>query len=140
MHQADLAESIEFPGGLFVAVGWLDGNSEYAIGCPSETAYRRLLEFCARPWRPPVPLAVGSHVCNLCLFDGPSFSGTLFIPGREFVYVCPTAITHYIASHRYAPPAEFLHAVLEFPSMHCPEYLHALSRLGVLARLRALGV
>jgi hypothetical protein len=138
MHQADLAESIEFPGGLFVAVGWLDAGSEYATGSPSEAVYRRLLEFCTRPWQAPVPVEAGVHACNLCLFDGPQFNGRLFVPGRQVVYVCPTGITHYIAAHRYAPPVEFQQAVLEFPSMQSREYLHALSRLRVLSHLRGI--
>ncbi len=66
----------------------------------------------------PEPIRVGDRVLSMGQLN-------LFIPGEGCVYVAPSLIAHYIRSHRYAPPAEFVEAVLECPEMHSEEYLQA---------------
>lgn len=44
------------------------------------------------------------------------------------VYIAPGGIIHYIEFHEYAPPAEFITAVLQCPDLTTPEYLEALTR------------
>lgn len=49
----------------------------------------------------------------------------LWIPGDGCVYVAPSLVAHYIRAHRYAPPQEFVDAVLRCPDMHTEEYRKA---------------
>ena len=50
----------------------------------------------------------------------------LFFPSDDVMYVTPGGVMHYIQHHGYAPPAEFLAAVLRFPAADSLEYLAAL--------------
>ena len=50
----------------------------------------------------------------------------LFVPGQEYIFVAPSMIAHYIDSHKYDPPAEFWHAVLDCPEMGSDSYKKAL--------------
>jgi hypothetical protein len=52
----------------------------------------------------------------------------LFIPGDGLLYVAPSTIIHYIDSHDYLPPIEFIDAVLRCPRMRSMEYLKAIRK------------
>jgi hypothetical protein len=115
-------------------VGWLSGVHEFTTG-EVETSYiARLRELLVYPW---VPLYfMGFHGCELCLGDGVPFEqvsfgiSNLFVPSGSVLYVAPEMIVHYIESHRYAPPDEFLNAVRECPPMGSDRYLRALIAAG----------
>ena len=71
----------------------------------------------------------GLHDCDLCgVRETPPFRSylTLWIPGKEVVYLAPGLITHYIGDHGYRPPAEFIAAVMACPEYGSPEYRAAL--------------
>jgi len=117
-----------------IAVGWLDADAAYPAGEMPPELYRKLLELCVRPWQPFA--AAGYHTCNLCQFDGPRFTNNLFIPYQSRIYAAPEAITHYIAAHRYLPPAVFLAAVDACPPMQSMDYKRALLANGGRTLLR----
>ena len=50
------------------------------------------------------------------------------VVGAKGVYASPTLISHYVAEHHYAPPADFLHGVLRGPGPTSEAYQAALLR------------
>jgi hypothetical protein len=83
----------------------------------------RLLE---NPWQ--FCFFHGDHTCELCLAY--RSDGSLLVPGHDVVFVAPVAIAHYIDSHRYVPPREFMDAVAVCPQMNSDEYRSALVKAG----------
>jgi len=49
----------------------------------------------------------------------------LFVPGAGFLYITPSLVLHYIDAHQYAPPEEFVKAVLECPPTRSQDYKNA---------------
>ena len=103
-----------------IAIGWLSNDYEFNKGDVSQGFYLKLKKICKSPWEPFA--SAGRHVCEICQFEGPSFQSNLYIPFHGKIYVSPTAIVHYIASHRYLPPEIFIEAVLACPEMKSMEY------------------
>ena len=88
---------------------------------PGEERSTRFRELYARMGgirRRPEPIRVGDQVLSMGQLN-------LFVPGEGCVYVAPSLIAHYIRTHGYAPPGEFVEAVLQCPEMHSEEYLKA---------------
>jgi hypothetical protein len=129
-HIADLS-----PAGLdgsMVHVGWLDRRHRYQRGrVPDQVlpALQRLVQ--EPPWSSG---RGGWHGCNLgvCLVTRAPFmdvfptawartevgsvrlgSYNYLVPGRRRSYHVPGLIIHYVKKHRYQPPDEFIHALLE---------------------------
>ena len=110
------------------AIGWLSGASDFPTGTvPDEflerlTAYHRALQeghSCPVHGREfsLLPLAsAGRHECELCLRDGVNpfrDSMEIYVPdGDGGGFEAPAMIVHYIESHHYQPPPEFVDAVL----------------------------
>lgn len=113
---------------LMVNVGWLDRSKPFAVGYVEPRLVDRMIELAKDPWN----LTRGRHLCNLC--PRPVLSGGDPIPwataltqdGEELVlgngeihvqaaerivYSAPTLIVHYVESHQYLPPDEFLGAL-----------------------------
>ena len=88
-------------------------------------------------WFPVVEM--GWHACEFCSLPtarGLQFSryarlgsGNLWIPTASAVYEAPAMILHYIADHGYAPPEEFIAAVLDCPPQGSRAYLTLLHGL-----------
>lgn len=114
--------------GFLRAVGWLERGKPFATGLVDVEVYKRLVEMCKDPWHPRTFL--GSHCCDLCLYEGQSGKRNLFIPAGGAVFVCPEMITHYMNEHGYRPPDEFCAAVLACPPMRSMPYLKALLASG----------
>ena len=126
-----------------VAIGWLDREHAYAVGEISKGTFDLLFRLLRTPWQSRV--FVGRHRCNFCLFSGGPVSFQLgdmdvdmgvsnaFIPTNELVYVAPSLILHYIDSHQYCPPDEFLAAVEACPPMGSREYVSKLVGHGISA-------
>ncbi len=126
-------------GRRLLCVGWLERGETVPSGdAPPEftSALKCLL---VNPWQPFV--FMGAHSCSFCkLSGGPStFTGiggdqivlgqnNLFIPGDGLLYVAPSTIIHYIDSHDYCPPNEFVDAVLRCPTMRSMAYLKAIQK------------
>ncbi len=107
------------------AIGWLEKGKEFSTGTISRDIYFKLGEFRKKPWH--FSMFMGFHQCNLCQFQF-EFSGekgisNIFILGNGRIYVSPELITHYMNTHFYQPPREFLEAVYLCPSQDSVEYL-----------------
>ncbi|MEZ0228861.1 MAG: hypothetical protein ACAI25_09565 [Planctomycetota bacterium] len=92
-----------------------------------------LLKALARsPWTP--VFFAGPHFCTICRAKDPELRHggvyNVFIPGDGFLYVAPTLILHYLESHAYAPPEEFMRAVTACPRMSSPEYMAEVEKHG----------
>ncbi|RKG79627.1 hypothetical protein D7W79_09925 [Corallococcus exercitus] len=145
-----------------LAVGWIDHLHAYARGHASRRFVMRLVELLEDPWQP--RRSLGWHTCGLCRFtegprtfeleDGPRVklgTSNLFIPAYDRLYIAPSMMVHAVDAHGYAPPEEFVKAVLVCPPMRSPAYLAALRdvappwlleagplpRMSASARLRA---
>lgn len=95
------------------AIGWLTKDKPFAIGKMDPDAFAKLKELMQAPWQPMVTLGV--HECALCQFDAPCGNANLFVPNGNVLFVCPELIVHYIATHHYRPPDEFITAVTNCP-------------------------
>ena len=110
-------------------VGWLDRDHTFPTGSIEPRAYGKLKELSQDPWEPCV--SMGIHHCELCVYEPERVGGrNLFIPSTDCIFVAPELITHYMNAHEYAPPNEFLQAVLECPPMRSMEYYKALLAAG----------
>ncbi|GAA3661090.1 hypothetical protein ACLIYM_24680 [Streptomyces fenghuangensis] len=105
-------------------VGWLSREHGYRTGEAPEGLIEALAKLAERK----VNMQRGMHFCELC----PSFevarentsrgntfigSGEIRVPGREgAVYAAPAMIVHYVESHAYLPPEEFIESVLALGS------------------------
>lgn len=137
------------------AIGWLDREHAFPVGTVPPAfvdaldAFRRLApdsedalgfdSFC------------GFHVCELCPDpdsipeDGRRGWRNFAVPYANLLFVCPELITHYVGTHRYRPPNEFVAAVVESPLPGSEAYtaataaiLRRLERGADLARSAAL--
>jgi hypothetical protein len=126
------------------AVGWLDPAHPHARGKIAPQFAHRLADLLREPWQPLT--AAGIHTCSFCrLTNGthgryptsPQIHGfvelslgcnNLFVPSKGFVFVAPSLVIHYIDCHEYAPPSEFVEAVIACPPMRSMEYLRSLAR------------
>jgi len=105
-------------------VGWLDAQHPFTTGDVPDIVLSKISALC----RIPVNQTRGYHFCELCPQhkepytierDGNKLtlgSAEIRVRGSGGIeYACPNLIYHYIKDHRYAPPQEFLHAVLSLP-------------------------
>ena len=106
---------------ILTAIGWLEGEKPFPMGQSQKEFYERLNEHIKNPWT--FVVFAGPHECDLCQFEGKFGSSNIFIPHNGKIYVCPELITHYINSHNYLPPNEFIEAVLACPPQGSMEYL-----------------
>lgn len=102
-----------------------------------------------RPWQSTAFL--GHHTCDLCddALDGMTLeahgervdlgASNLFVPSPHGVLVAPSLVLHYIRDHDYAPPDEFLEAVMACPPMGSKAYLRALEDAGGHALIKGIG-
>ena len=56
---------------------------------------------------------MGLHTCEFC--NRYSSTGSFGVPNGDILFVAPTMIAHYVERHQYAPPEEFIRAVLSSP-------------------------
>lgn len=147
MHYEDLEPygmdaALSQDGNRVLAAGWLENGYDYSRGPVDPPTISRLFAFARhRWWRG----ALGYHSCDLCP-AAPPRTGTVvewrertflgvsrtrqcttgdfefFVPARGCVYVAPSLILHYSLAHGYAPPPEFIEAVLACPDVRTPEY------------------
>ncbi len=111
-------------GGGCVAVGWLHPDHPYSRSPVPADFVVRLKEF-VRAWGKSVSalgwgIRMGFHTCEFC--DKASASGTFGVPAGDRVFYVPEMIVHYVEQHGYAPPAEFIAAVMACPLPGTQEY------------------
>jgi hypothetical protein len=124
-HMADLT-SLDYGS---VAVGWLEPGFAYSQGTVPPAFAARLTEF-ARRWIDSIEaldggVAMGYHTCGFC--RAAHGSGTFGVPSGATLYWCPELVAHYVERHGYAPPAEFVAAVMVCPLPGTPEYAAAVA-------------
>jgi len=102
------------------AIGWLTKDKPFATGKTDSDAFARLKELMHASWQPMITLGV--HECELCQFDSTCGNANLFVPNGNVIFVCPELIVHYIASHHYRPPDEFITAVTNCPLTSTMQY------------------
>jgi hypothetical protein len=141
MHFTDLELCEYHPGALDAsswavplrAVGWLEHPHPYATGAPPEGLATRLetlieqtrVRFSQLTFR-------GVHRCGICELHGQSFGSVgwsqenLIVPGAGEVFAAPGGVVHYVTSHDYLPPAAFVTAAMNCPSVGSPAYFEAL--------------
>lgn len=126
------------------AVGWLEEGREYRRDKCDPRFVHKLVLLLADPWEH--ERATDPHYCSLCSFSrGPSEfrlwqspgmppvpmgNRNLFVPGAGFLYIVPSLVLHYIDAHQYAPPEEFVKAVLECPPVRSQDYSKAVHANG----------
>ena len=108
-------------------IGWLEAGRGFPRGEVPSLVPRRLLTLTEKY---PVNAMRGMHWCDFCEERATPFGGLcvqvddrevdlgsaeIRVGGRDGIwYAAPDMIYHYIVSHRYRPPAEFLEAVLAY--------------------------
>ena len=111
------------------AIGWLSDQHPFPTGDTPPEFLARLKEFCQRWAEGLAPLAwgvfAGPHRCELC--RGFMASGNVGVPAGDVLSAAPEMVAHYVEAHRYAPPAEFITAVLSAPLPGTPEYAEAVA-------------
>ena len=140
-HYCDLAPCDYFgePGVPLRAVGWLDPSREFDRGTVDADRVSALARLAIDPWQPWA--IAGRHPCPFCEHTGGPAeivigglrvrvgANNVFVPTASCIYVMPTLGLHYIDSHRYSPPSEFLDAALACPTMRSMAYLAAIAGL-----------
>jgi hypothetical protein len=120
-------------------VGWLEQNHEFERTVPSEDTLDCLWSFCAIS----VIQTRGIHACDLCAPPQSVFaarhgirlrlgSSEIRVFSKEgAVYAAPNLIYHYIRTHHYKPPDEFLRAVSKGSRPPNQKYFERLKKLGL---------
>jgi hypothetical protein len=112
-----------------IAVGWLHSDHPFSIGDSSPDFVEKLKEFANQCYASTTALGIGAsggyHACGLC---GKAHCAALFgVPAGETLFLSPEMIAHYVEVHHYAPPVEFVKAVMASPLPGTLEYVKAIS-------------
>lgn len=111
-----------------LAVGWLGKGQPYTTGKVPPMLVPALRAVLASRIRPSnVPHPTRFHRCDLCA-EPVYGQQRLFVPSKKAAYVAPELICHYIEAHGYAPPQEFIAAVLACPAAGSAEYKVGLAK------------
>ena len=102
-----------------INVGWLDKDHHFSSGEVSQEFIDRLFNICCSP----VLKTRGWHPCPFCssypvnvqkkekkLILG---AAEIRVIWKNKIYASPDLIYHYVTSHQYRPPREYIDAVLE---------------------------
>lgn len=138
MYAADLAPACQVASGDRVrAIGWLDVDHPFPIGRVEPRFLEQLRFHVADPGRWLAAVSAGVHPCDLGGCAGPAGSQYVVIPSRHFVYVAPDLVVHYVERHEYAPPRDFVDAVLSCPEQSSDEYVDLLLPFAAIWKLDA---
>src|SRR5438132_2029 len=120
------------------AVGWLHPDHSFSQADPAPEFLAKLKEFASRSRASAVALGLGAaggfHTCEFC---GRAHGTANFgVPAGDRLFFSPEMIVHYVEGHRYAPPAEFIAAIMASPLPGTREYVNAVAPF--VERRRAL--
>jgi hypothetical protein len=106
------------------AIGWLDRDHPFCQGNLPPGFLERLQKFVEK-WDESARLLgfgmfAGWHSCEFCA-DGRG-TGDFGVPFGDVLFVAPTLILHYVSSHHYLPPADFVTAVMKSPTPGSSQY------------------
>ena len=129
-------------------IGWLDAATPFPQSVPDGAFLTRLWAYCQIS----VVQTRGIHPCELCSAGTQTIFGwhgdeSLLLGTAEIrvfgatgdIYAAPTLIYHYVKDHHYAPPEEFVHAVMMDPLPPDPTYISRLDRLALQWRKTTAG-
>lgn len=118
-------------------VGWLGRGHEFPRAQPTEEVLDVLFEFC----RVSVAQTRGIHECDLCMpprtvYAARKHSAKLLLGTAEIrvfskeglIYAAPTLVYHYVRTHHYKPPEEFIRALKEGPKPPSQGYFAELNK------------
>lgn len=116
-----------------LAVGWLEHPHEFTAGDSPNGLLLRLNQLVEQTRSTYSHYTFrGGADCSYCLAahlksPGPIWSQeNIFVPGSDAIYVAPGGIVHYVETHSYLPPTDFIDSVLRCPDFHSKEYAEAL--------------
>lgn len=106
-------------------VGWLSAPHPFSSGAVDDRLVAALQQLIASP----VNLYRGRHVCELCPgppvktslggipvpdpLPGTTGSGEIRVKAKNGItYVAPVLVLHYVVTHSYLPPQEFVDAAI----------------------------
>ena len=115
-------EQLEEGSAPIANVGWLEVGHPFPTAEPEREFVKSLIRCCRRSVR----LYRGFHVCDLCpahahemlimSFEGRRLhvgNGEVCVSGPDGRwYTAPTLVAHYVMTHKYAPPEQFVSGVL----------------------------
>jgi hypothetical protein len=119
-------------------VGWLDLGHDFARSEPLDETLSKIWAFC----KVAVAQTRGLHECEFCPEDSNyaerngeklllGSSEIRVFSGDGTIYAAPSLIYHYMKSHSYKPPDEFIRALEEGPAPPSREYFERLEELGL---------
>ena len=120
-------------------VGWLAAGVDFPTSSPDPQFVDRLWRFC----KVSIGQTRGLHECEVCCSREANVArrngeelllGSAEIrvfSGDAELYAAPNLIYHYVVSHNYSPPPEFVRAVLVGPCPPDDAYYELLSKLGL---------
>jgi hypothetical protein len=121
----------------YVSVGWLHPDHSFPQADPGPAflgklkAFAELAHVSAAAFQ--FGVCCGFHSCEFC--GRAHGTGQFVVPAGDRMFCSPPMIAHYVEAHRYAPPEEFVAAVLAAPLPGTREYVDAVAPC--LARQRA---
>ena len=91
------------------SIGWLDQNYPFPTG-ETPRKFGSILRRLAKDIKNTM---WGFHECEFCEGKRYQGAGEIHVVGPDgAIYVAPQLIVHYIETHNYLPPQEFIDAVL----------------------------
>lgn len=109
-------------------IGWLQKDNSFTKGEVSFLFIEILKKHNERPFT--VHHTRGFHGCDFCEQEKMSGFHEIRVVGADGkVYACPELIIHYVESHQYLPPQEFIDAVIYGPLPGSEEYNNAIRTL-----------
>ncbi len=136
----DLSEYAYLPGWSrpgTKTIGWLDTEHVFPTAPPDDALLNALWAFC----KVSVAQTRGGHLCPFCEEDRPlegTRNGNCLLLGTSEIRVfsregivsaAPTAIYHYVETHHYKPPDEFVRALMNGPRSDSQEYFRLLRQI-----------
>lgn len=107
-------------------IGWLTAEKKFSKGKTSKEFQEILTDFCQNP--PQQYATCGYHPCEFC---GRILGGSeIRIVGDEKIFAAPVLIFHYVITHSYRPPQEFIDAVMSAPLPDSDEVIERYGRKG----------
>lgn len=127
MYFPDLARECQIAKGPAVrAIGWLEHGKPFPVGAVDERFVLVLKQHVEHDDRWLPFAAAGLHFCDLGGCGGTAGGQNVIVPAETCVYVAPELIVHYVEAHQYAPPQEFIAAVLACPEQSSADYAEKL--------------
>jgi len=121
-------------------VGWLDSKHDFPRQVPTQEFWSRLWEHA----KISVVQMRGLHFCELCeprprlvyaIKDGVRLqlgsSEIRVLSKRNKIYAAPTLIYHYVRTHDYRPPDEFIDALTTGLTPPNAKYFESLTKFGL---------